>query len=96
MAITRVNAKDAMLILVKGVADTNGLTFVVYENVDVDGANKDQMPKTQQNWMRVLIRHRTGAATSLPNSNGVKKHQVDGVVFIELMVPTGTGRSVAP
>ncbi|MBW2636055.1 MAG: hypothetical protein JRC86_00770 [Deltaproteobacteria bacterium] len=95
MAISRVNAKDAMLTLVKGVADANGLTHVVYENVDVDGGNKDQMPKTQQTWMRVLIRHRTGAATSLPGVDGSKKFQADGIVFIELMVPTGTGTNEA-
>lgn len=93
MAITRVNAKDAMLTLVKGVADANGLTWVVYENVDV--GTKDQMPPTQQNWMRALIRHRAGAATSLPGADGSKKFQADGLLVIELMVPTGTGTNEA-
>jgi len=93
MAISRVDAKDTILTLIKGVADANSLTWVVYENVDT--GTKDQMPTTQQNWMRVTIRHRNGEATSLPNPNGVKKFQADGFVFVELMVPTGIGTNEA-
>jgi hypothetical protein len=93
MAISRVDAKDTMLTLVKGVADANGLTWIVYENVDT--GTKDQMPDTQQSWIRVIIRHRAGEATSLPNPAGVKKFQADGLVFVELMVPTGIGTDEA-
>ena len=88
MAATRTEAKDAMFAIVKAVVDVESL-HAVYE--DTDPGNSDQKPDSSVNWVRVQIRHRAGASTSLSSPGGIQRHQVDGFILVEIFTVPGDG-----
>lgn len=93
MVASRTVAKDTIAALVKSVTDAESVAHVVWEDTDADTV--DQQPATLIPWVRVLIRHRSGGATSLPGAGGVKRNTKNGFCMVEIMTVPGDGNVTA-
>lgn len=77
-------AKDEILGVFKTAWDTTG-HIALYENVA--GA----VPPTVAPWARVSLRHLSGRQASLAGGSGKRRYDRDGLITVQIFVPSGEG-----
>jgi hypothetical protein len=87
MSATFTEARDDILTLFKTAWDTTGYT-VVYDDLPGD------IPDTSTPWARVTVRHQTGRQQTLVNDVGQRKFLREGVIIIQIFIPSGEGLSL--
>lgn len=94
-------ARDEIMARFKAAIDaapaTAGL-YVAYEDVAADAPLDDptNVPPPPdapagKAWMRIGLRHTAGANASLGGINGKKRHEMSGIVFVQVFTPAGDG-----
>lgn len=88
MTATFAVANDEILTLFKTAWDAIGHD-AIYENVAGDP------PTTAAPWARVTVRHFPGGQASLSDDAGAKRWTRNGLITVQIFVPTGEGKAEA-
>lgn len=86
------DAIDAMLGIVDAAAITvtGGPMLMMYED-KINPAIPNGIPASEVLWARAIVRHATGAASSLTGAEGAIKYLNTGIVWVQIFAPKGDG-----
>lgn len=84
---TRTQARDELLGLVSTAMTGEDQVTIIWDNKDGD------KPGAQNSWMRVTLRHREGAQSSLGAEDRRRRFRNDGMLIVQVFCPTGPGLS---
>jgi hypothetical protein len=89
--LTRVQARDEILALVKGVTDTITDLLVVWDDtkqVAPDPAAAGDRPRT---WVRATVQHLVSEQAALAGADSQRMYTRRGLVTLQLFTPNGDG-----
>lgn len=93
-------ARDEIMARLKAALDASSFTGikVIYDDVQADvplddPTNVPPPPDAPANqpWLRAGVRHSDGRNASLGSINGKKRHEMSGLVFVQVFTPAGDG-----
>ncbi len=84
--MTPIQARDEMLAVFLAMWTVTGYPVVW---TDVPGS----VPSTETPWSRVVLRHATGAQSTLADSTGSRNYTATGTLWVQLFTPIGQGGS---
>ncbi len=90
MPLTRADARDEILAVVKAVTDTIAALGTASENVIWDDTQRTK-PEGQDpppTWARVIVRHVTSELVALVSDAGARRYTKQGLLTIQLFTPS--------
>ena len=89
MPLTQTQARDEMLSMlqtpINSISPSQDQPLVLHEDKNAD------VPKTPLPWCRAIVRHFSGGQASLSGTDGTKRYERQGTMFVQVFTISGNG-----